>query len=372
MNDRPHSDPLRNVLLLQGGGALGAYQLGVIEALLAGGKTPAWVVGTSIGAINGALLAGNQPHRRLERLRSFWETVSHGTARGEDPAAAGLIGLWQAWRTIVGGQPGFFFPRVGSYFPLGLRTEPGTASYYDVAPLRRTLENLVDFDFLAHSPIRLSVGAVDVESGRMRYFDSRDERIGVDHILASGALPPAFPAVEIGEQHFWDGGLYSNTPLEHVLADRPRISSLCFLTTLWPTTGSAPDNLRDVLERAKDIQYGSRDETLLQVESEVHRLRQAVSLLAGRLPQGLHDDETRAAAALGCDSVFHVVRLEAPHLPGEDQTKDIEFVPERVQKRRHAGRADTEAALANRGWIASAPPLQGLAIHNPRACSVAG
>ncbi|MCB1906172.1 MAG: patatin-like phospholipase family protein [Rhodocyclaceae bacterium] len=363
MNDLSPPDRLRNVLLLQGGGALGAYQLGVIEALLAGGKVPEWIVGTSIGAINGALLAGNQPHRRLERLQAFWDTISHGGARGDDPTAAGVIGLWQSWRTIVAGQPGFFFPRMGSYFPLGLRTEAGTASYYDVAPLRRTLEKLVDFDFLAHSPIRLSVGAVDVESGRMRYFDNREERIGVDHILASGALPPAFSAVAIGERHYWDGGLYSNTPLEYVLQDQPRRDSLCFLATLWPVTGAAPDNLRDVLERAKDIQFASRDQNVLEVEAQLQALRRAVTLLANRLPPALHDDDSRAAAALGCDSTYHVIRLESPHLPGEDQTKDIEFVPERVDKRRRAGRRDAQAALAGCAWNVAAGDRRGLLVH---------
>ncbi|MCB1955810.1 MAG: patatin-like phospholipase family protein [Rhodocyclaceae bacterium] len=363
MNDRMSPMPLRNVLLLQGGGALGAYQLGVIEALIGAGRVPDWVVGTSIGAINGALLAGNQPHRRLERLQEFWTTVSRGIPRGEDETAASVIGTWQAIQAIVTGIPGFFTPRLGSYFPLGLRTEPLEASYYDVAPLRHTLERLVDFDFLAHSPIRLSVGAVDLESGRMRYFDNRRDRLQVDHILASGALPPAFPPVEIEGRHYWDGGLYSNTPLEYVLSERPRRDSLCFLATLWPVTGEAPDNLRDVLERTKDIQFASRSETLLAKEAELQALRSAIATLASRLPDGAQDDDARQAAALGCDSVYHVVRLEAPHLPGEDQYKDIEFVPERVAKRARAGHADASAALEDARWTRVDTARRGLIVH---------
>ncbi len=363
MNDRLSPQPLRHVLLLQGGGALGAYQLGVIEALIGAGRVPEWVVGTSIGAINGALLAGNQPHRRLERLQAFWSTVSRGIPRGDDPAAASVIGTWQTLQAMITGIPGFFAPRLGSYFPLGLRTEPTDASYYDVAPLRHTLERLVDFDFLAHSPIRLSVGAVDVESGRMRYFDSRRERLGVEHILASGALPPAFPAVEIEGRHYWDGGLFSNTPLEYVLSERPRRDSLCFLATLWPATGDAPDNLRDVLERSKDIQFASRSETLLAMEAELQALRAAIATLAERVPDGGMDDAARQAAALGCDSVYHVVRLGAPHLPGEDQYKDIEFVPERVAKRAQAGFDDTTAALESAHWANADTTRRGLIVH---------
>ena len=365
MNDRASSSLLRNVLLLQGGGALGAYQLGVIEALQAAGRTPEWVVGTSIGAINGALLAGNPPHRRIERLQEFWSTVARGTPRGNDPLAASVIGAWQGLETLLIGVPGFFFPRLGSLFALGLPTQPSQASFYDVTPLRHTLERLIDFDFLAHSPIRLSVGAVNVESGEMRYFDSARERLTVDHILASGALPPAFPPVKIGEHHYWDGGIYSNTPLEHVLHDLPRRSSLCFLASLWPEDSEVPEKLSAVLARSKDIQFASRTEALMRAEQETHRLRHALAMLADQLPEQSRTPETRALAALGCNSVFHVVPLQTPHLPGEDQWKDIEFVAERIQRRRDAGRADTRAALLAQQWTCPARALEGVVVHDP-------
>lgn len=371
MNDRFPDPSLRKVLLLQGGGALGAYQLGVIEALVAAGRTPEWVVGTSIGAINGALLAGNPPHLRIERLQAFWHAVARGTPRGEDPAVAQLIGDVQALRTVTLGVPGFFLPRAGSYFPFGLRTEPGQASYYDIAPLRHTLSHLIDFDFLAHSPIRLSVGAVDIESGQIRYFDSHRERLTLDHILASGALPPAFPAVEIEGRHYWDGGIYSNTPLEFVLQDSPRRSSLCFLATLWPVQGHTPDNLRDVLERSKDIQFASRAQTLLEMEQQMHRLRHAIATLASRLPDEARSPELRELARLGCDSVFHVVRLQAPHLTAEDQFKDIEFVPERIHLRRSAGYADTRAAIQAEPWAAGDTARQGMLVHDAGHCETA-
>ena len=364
MNDRaPPPDSLRNVLLLQGGGALGAYQVGVIEALLAGDRVPAWVVGTSIGAINAALIAGNPPHLRLERLQTFWRTVAQGMPRGDDPVAASVIGSWQALRTIALGVRGFFVPRLGSPFSLGLRSDVAKASYYDVAPLRRTLGKLIDFDFLAHSPIRLSVGAVDVESGAIRYFDSAHERITVDHILASGALPPAFPAVEVDGRRYWDGGIYSNTPLEYVLQDSPRVSSLCFLATLWPVEGKTPDNVADALERSKDIQFASRAHTLLAMEQETQQLRHAISLLAERVPDDALTPELKDLAALGCRSMFHVVRLQAPRLPGEDQFKDIEFVAERIHKRRSAGYADTRAALAAQAWRQPTGADEGLCVH---------
>ena len=361
-------EPERTILVFQGGGALGAYQAGVFEAMVESGRQPDWVVGTSIGAINAALIAGNPPEVRLARVRAFWDRMSGGEGPGY-PLLPFLVGngLQNGWRTLhtmAFGLPGFFQPRQSLAFALDLLMEAEMASFYDVSPLRETLLELVDFDYLAESPIRLSVGAVDVESARLTYFDSKHTRIGVEHILASGALPPAFPPVKIDGRLYWDGGVYSNTPLEWILHDQPREHSLCLFATLWPRADASPRNLSDVLRRAKEIQYASRAEALIEMEQEMHRLRHAVNLLSRELATYAPDSPLRALFNLSCGSVFHVVALEVPRLDGEDQSKDIEFGAERVRERWSAGRADARRALEDRPWCAEVPPTHGVVVHD--------
>lgn len=351
-------EPQRTILVFQGGGALGAYQAGVFEALEASGRQPDWAVGTSIGAINAALIAGNPPERRRERIQTFWDRMSRpetglaaawrlpetGLAIGD-----GLGSTLRSMQTMAFGLRGFFQPRTNASFAFGLATAPGEAGFYDVAPLRETLLELVDFDYLAESPVRLSVGAVDVESAQIRYFDSRHCRLGPEHILASGALPPAFPPVEIDGRLYWDGGIYSNTPLEWILHE-PRIHSLCLFAALWQQNDLPPQTLRDVLRRSKEIQYSSRAESLIAIERELHQLRHAVNLLSHELAELNSQSPLRDLACLGCGSVFHLVYLQAPRLPGEDHTKDIEFEAGRVAERRAAGFADTARALQEKPW----------------------
>ncbi len=363
--------PRRNILVFQGGGALGAYQAGVFEASLEAGYEPDWVVGTSIGAINAVLIAGNPPERRLARVREFWARMAHhavgGTpflGNGPGDADAILENALRSAVTMTFGLQGFFKPRFGSGFPLNLPTAPEVASFYDVTPLRKTLEELVDFDYLAQSPVRLSVGAVDVESAELTYFDSKFQPITVDHILASGALPPAFPPAHIGGRYYWDGGIYSNTPLEWILHDQPRTHSLCLFATLWPIGDTAPDTLRDVLRRSKEIQFASRAEALIEMEQELHKLRHAVNLLAGALAEHVPDSPLLDLACLGCGSVFHVVHLEVPRLPGEDQSKDLEFDGDRVAKRWKAGLEDARRAFVAKPWDAPIPPTSGVVVHD--------
>lgn len=362
-------EPRRNILVFQGGGALGAYQAGVYEALVASGRQPDWVVGTSIGAINAALIAGNPPRRRLERVRAFWERMSQhfghrsgpwDVAEGNGPLESSLRSLY----TMAFGLRGFFRPRANPAFALSLPTAVEAASYYDVAPLRQTLEELVDFDYLADSPVRLAVGAVDVESAELRYFDTRFERIGPEHILASGALPPAFPPVRIGERYYWDGGIYSNTPLEWILQDQPRDHSLCLFATLWQHHDAAPDSLPDVLRRSKEIQFASRADALIEMERQVHQLRHAVNLLTRALAEHTPESPLQDLHCLGCGSVFHVVQLEVPRLDGEDQSKDIEFDADRVARRWAAGRADAARALADQPWRVQVERAEGIVVHD--------
>ena len=366
-------EPQRNILVFQGGGALGAYQAGVFEAFEASGRQPDWVVGTSIGAINAALIAGNPPNRRLQRLTAFWERMSQpesglaaGWMRSDADSALGeafgstLRGL----QTMAFGLPGFFQPRSNAWFALGQASDPTDASFYDVAPLRETLRELVDFDYLADSPVRLSVGAVDVESAKIHYFDSRQYRLGVEHILASGALPPAFPPVRIDGRLYWDGGIYSNTPLDWILHE-PRTHSLCLFATLWQQYDHPPQTLRDVLRRSKEIQYSSRAESLIAIERELHQLRHAVNLLSYELAELNAQSPLCDLACLGCGSVFHLVYLQAPRLPGEDHTKDIEFEAGRIAERRAAGLADTRRALHERPWEKEkVARSEGIVVHD--------
>ena len=345
-------EPQRSILVFQGGGALGAYQAGVFEAFEASGRQPDWVVGTSIGAINAALIAGNLPNRRRERIKTFWDRMARpetGLAAGWSLPEAGLGNTLRNLHTLAFGLPGFFQPRTNAAFACGLATAPTDASFYDVAPLRETLLELVDFDYLAESPVRLSVGAVDIESAQIRYFDSHHCRLGPEHILASGALPPAFPPVCIDGRLYWDGGIYSNTPLEWILHE-PRIHSLCLFATLWQQDDHPPQTLSDVLRRSKEIQYSSRAESLIAIEQELHQLRHAVNLLSYELAELNAQSPLRDLACLGCGSVFHLVYLQAPRLPGEDHTKDIEFTAGRVAERWAAGLADARLALHEKPW----------------------
>jgi NTE family protein len=365
MNQKSPVLPKRTILLFQGGGALGAYQAGVFEAMNLSGLAPDWVVGTSIGSINAALIAGNRPERRMEHLYEFWARVSQGWHIDLPDADLPFLPQLNKLLTITGGLPHFFLPHWGHGFHFGWPAAPAKAGLYDVSPLRKTLEELVDFDYLNNSPIRISVGAVDVENGQIRYFDSRQERIGVEHILASGALPPAFPAVEIEGRHYWDGGIHSNTPLEWMLRDSPRQHSLCLMATLWPLEDVVPTTLPDVLRRSKELQYASRSRTLIKLEQELHTLRHTVSQLAAKLPPELRaDKEIAQAVDRGCRSVYHLVRLQAPRLAGDDHTKDIDFTPTGIGQRWAAGQRDTLRALAAKLWETPLGPEQGVLLHD--------
>ena len=364
--------PQRTILVFQGGGAVGAYQLGVYGALCKEGRQPDWVVGTSIGAINGAIIAGNPPERRLERLQAFWETMS---LTGEEnswasPFVAPFVAPGESMSSILSsmhlmtqGLPGFFQPKLFSSFALGTNVPPEDAAYYDVSPLRDTLLDLVDFDYLATSPIRLSVGATDIQSASIKYFDSATTRLGPEHIMASGALPPAFPPVQIDGRYYWDGGLYSNTPLDWIL-HQPRDHSLCIFATLWPIDDSVPTSSGEVMRREKEIRFASRAESVIEMEQEMHQLRHAVNLLAHELGDKITDLPIKELFDLGCGSVFHVLHLQAPRLPGEGAYKDIEFVSDRIHERAEAGFSDMTRAFEDKPWNQKVPPMQGIVVHN--------
>jgi NTE family protein len=356
--------PGQVVLVLQGGGALGAYQVGVYEALHDAGVEPDWVIGTSIGAINAALIAGNRREDRMERLNAFWRHVeSPGTLVGPFDWL-GMGNLMANMTTVMRGIPAFFEPNVAAL--RGTRAHVGVeaASYYSTEPLRRTLGELVDFAAMQGGPTRLTVGAVNACTGAMRYFDSRDEAICVEHVMASGALPPAFPAVRIDGQPYWDGGIYSNTPIEAVLDDNPRRDGLIFAVNVWHQTGPEPDSIWQVMGRQKDIQYASRADSHILRQKQIHRLRHVIRELANQLPASKQNEaQVKELRAWGCGTTMHVAHLLAPRLEGEDHTKDIDFTPAGVRSRREAGYADTQRMLERAPWQAPTDPIEGVIEH---------
>ena len=356
--------PGQVVLVLQGGGALGAYQVGVYEALHDAGIEPDWVIGTSIGAINAAVIAGNRPANRIERLNAFWRHVEVPAY----PAGAfdwlGFGNMLANMTTLMRGIPAFFEPNVaalrGAHASVGVEA----AGYYSTEPLRETLNTLVDFASLNDSPTRLTVGAVNACTGAMRYFDSRKECLCIEHVMASGALPPAFPAVRVDGQPYWDGGIYSNTPIEAVLDDKPRRDSLIFAVNVWHQTGPEPESIWEVMARQKDIQYASRADSHIARQKQLHRLRHVIRELTKQLPAGKQSDpHVQELASWGCSTTMHVVHLLAPRLEGEDHTKDIDFTRAGVHTRRAAGYAHTLRMIECAPWRAPTDPIEGVIEH---------
>jgi NTE family protein len=352
------------VLVLQGGGALGAYQVGVYQALHEAGIEPDWVVGTSIGAINASLIAGNPVAQRMERLLEFWAGVEHSDWQNSLGAWPGIGSMMANWMTMAGGLKGFFQPNplafIGQHTPLG----PEAAGYYRTTPLRDTLNRLVDFALVQQNSCRLTVGAANVRTSEMTYFDSRDMQLGVEHVMASGALPPAFPAVRVGADLFWDGGILSNTPVEAIFDDYPRRSSLVFAVHLWNPHGPEPSNLWEVTNRQKDVQYSSRALSHILKQKQLHRMRHIVAELTKKLPPELRaDPEVADYASYGCLTQMHIVRLLAPRLDNEDHTKDIDFSRGGIRQRREAGYVHTKGILALEPWNTPVEKIEGVVLH---------
>ena len=365
------------VLVLQGGGALGAYQAGVYEALDKQGVRPSWVAGVSIGAINAAIIAGNPPERRVERLREFWDGVSSRLLAPALPASYGTLARemfneTSAALVALAGVPGFFTPR---FPPAALQPAgtPGALSYYDTAPLEKTLERLADFD-LINTPdvkykVRLSVGAVNVETGNFRYFDSTDatyaKPITPRHIMASGALPPGFAPVEIDNEFYWDGGLVSNTPLQYVI-DQPAASDmLVFQVDLFSARGRMPRNLSEVAERGKDIQFASRTRLNTDVVAQQQKLTHAAQSLAAKLPAKFaQDPDLIALLNAGSPAAITIVHLIHRSKHYETQSKDYEFSRHTVREHWDAGRADVECSLTSQSWLSRGRPQAGIRVFD--------
>ncbi len=342
-------------LVLQGGGALGSYQAGVYQALAEADLHPDWVAGISIGAINSAIIAGNPSHRRVERLRDFWETVStsplgipHSNSfEIKDELSHQLVNQAHAMSILLFGAPNFFVPRLPPawLWPGGSADK---ASYYDNSPLRTTLERLIDFDRINDGGMRFSVGAVDIRSGNFTYFDSTTHRIGVEHILASGSLPPGFPATEIDGQYFWDGGLISNTPLTWVLDYRPRKDTLAFQVDLWNARGQLPKDLIDVEVRQKEIIYSSRTRAATEQYKRAQKLRNAVSNLLKQLPADFKDGEdAKLLEGEVDDKVCNIVHLIYRAQAYEGIAKDFEFSRRTMEEHWQSGYSNARETLKN-------------------------
>jgi NTE family protein len=362
---RGKSQERQIVLVLQGGGALGAYQAGVYHALHEHGIEPDWIIGTSIGAINASLIAGNPIADRLERLKEFWTRMAYRPPFGV-PAWTGLPDTISYWKTLLRGIPDFFEPNAGAFLGTHVPLGPDGAGFYSTAPLEKTLLELVDFSLVNKCKPRLTVGAAHVRTSEMKYFDSRDGEIGVKHIMASGALPPAFPAVRIDGELYWDGGILSNTPTEAIFDDNPRKNSLIFAVHLWNPMGEEPSTIWEVLNRHKDIQYSSRVASHIARQRQMHHMRHIINDLAKFLPDEVRKrSEVRELMAYGCPTTMHVVRLLAPQLENENHTKDVDFSPSSIRRRWEAGYGKTVRALEQAPWEREFDPLEGVILHEP-------
>ena len=368
--------PGQVVLVLQGGGALGAYQGGIYEALHEAGIEPNWVIGTSSGAINAGIIAGNPADRRLDQLRKFWTTMEYKPWWGNSPFLEPWLGSGRLladltnqsanMMALFGGVAGYYTPNHaltwgGAKAALGVER----AALYDTKDLEKTMTALTDPACFNSKNPRLTVGTVNVKTGKMHYWDSERMPLALNHVLASAALPPSFPAVRIDGDPYWDGGIYSNTPIEAVFDDNPRRDSIIFADQMWHTSGPEPQSLEDVLSRQKDIQFASRDDSHIARQQDLHRLRHIVRELVKLVPEDQRiSPEVKQFAAYGCRTFMHVVQLNGPHIEGEGNSRDIDFTSASIRARWKAGHDDTARALERRPWENEFDPMAGVAVHN--------
>jgi NTE family protein len=343
----------RIALLLQGGGALGAYQAGVYQALAEADLHPDWIAGISIGALNAAIIAGNPAEKRVEKLREFWETISRPPLGM--PSLCGfeikneyshrIVNQLYSIGALVCGAPGFFEPRLPS--PLIFPPESiETLSYYDVSALKATLLRLVDFDLINSGETHLSVGAVNVSTGNFVYFDNDCCDLTPAHVMASGSLPPGFAATEIDGEFYWDGGLVSNTPLQWVLDSEPRKDTLAFQIDLWSARGEIPRNLLELETRQKEIRYSSRTRAATDQFKKMQKLRRAAAKLLERIPRDLRQTpEAELLASAADDKVYNIVHLIYRSKRYEGASKDFEFSRKTMEEHWKAGYNDCVRTL---------------------------
>jgi NTE family protein len=357
----------RVALVLQGGGALGAYQAGVYQALHEAGMEPDWVCGVSIGAINSAIIAGNPPEQRLEKLRTFWDRITarkvwHYTPDGDIYRKA--RNLTSSFMTTTLGQPGFFKPHEMHPWlsPAGAKS---ATSYYDTTPLRETLLELVDFDLINSRPIHFAVGAVNVLTGNFLYFDNKKEVIEPEHVMASGALPPALPMVRIGTDHFWDGGIVSNTPLQHLLDQEDGQNSLVFQVDLFSARGALPRDIHEVTSRHKDIVYSSRTRHNTDIYRKMNNLKASLYKALQKVPEAeLSPEERSTREKLAHLSGITILQLIYQQKAYEGDSKDYDFSATSMREHWMSGLEDTRRTLKRRDWLAMPPEGMGIVVHD--------
>ena len=362
----PRLDHEHIVLVLQGGGALGAYQAGVFEAMTHIPSEPHWVAGVSIGAINAALIVGNQPHQRIERLREFWELLTSNSALLAPMFDQQWSAIHQMGASMAAslGVPGFYKPRFPPpmFQPEG---SDGAISFYDTAPLRATLERLVDFDLINSRKVRLSVGAVNVRTGNSVYFDNTRQKIGPEHIMASGALPPAFAPVMIDGEPYWDGGLVSNTPLQYVLDNRDMKKTMAVQVDLFSARGALPINMGGVSARQKDIQFSSRTRLGTDQATAAFKARQTVQRLIAKLPASMQNDpEVQYLKKATCVAHLDIVHLIYRQSRYELESKDYEFSRATMQAHWEAGKCDMQRTLDNPNWLRMASEDDSVTVYD--------
>jgi NTE family protein len=355
---RPESYDKKVALVLQGGGAPGSYQAGVYEALSTSQYVPDWIAGISVGAINAAIIAGNAPERRVERLRAFWEGITAPSALW--PALSGTtLGnhrCTSSLNAIMFGQPGFFAPRWPMHWVLGAKP----TSYYDTSALKDTLERLVDFDRINARETRFSVAAVNVRTGNFAYFDNAQMTTPPEHVMASGALPLGFPAVEIDGECYRDGGLVSNTPLQFVIESIPRSSRLILQVDLFYARGRRPSALEEVSEREKDTRYSSKTRAVTDLYHMIHDVRHNINGLWEQLPEALRNTpEAKFLYNFGCVTTMDIVQLIYRPSDPQGPAKDYEFSRTTMRRRWEQGLSDTRTTLLGSPWLAPMPPEVG-------------
>jgi NTE family protein len=357
----------RVALVLQGGGALGAYQAGVYQAMHEARLEPDWVSGVSIGAVNSAIIAGNPPSRRLRQLTTFWERITDRkiwpfTPDGDIYRKARNAA--SAWMTMMQGQPGFFAPRFPSPW-LSMAGAESATSYYENLPLRETLMDLVDFSMINERSTRFSVGAVNVLTGNFVYFDNTVEQIGPEHVMASGALPPALPMVKIGTDHYWDGGIVSNTPLQHLLDQDDNLNTLVFQVDLFSARGVLPRDIQDVMARQKDIMYSSRTRYNTDVFRRIHNWKVILFQALSRIPEANLTDQDRQLKSdlsnLPDITILHIIYQQKAY---EGHAKDYEFSGTSMREHWVSGYEDTKRTLKHQKWLKMPPPGAGIVVHD--------
>lgn len=357
----------QTVLLLHGGGALGSYQVGVFEGLAEHGYVPDWVIGTSIGAINGAIIAGNPPEQRVTKLKAFWNKIA--TLLPEPPNIIDNISLERAQHllsaqiTAAQGQPGFFKPRWWNPWT-GVESTADKLSYYDTSELRETLLEFIDFDLLNQQKTRLSMGAVRIATGRLVYFDNTKITIKPEHIMASCALPPGFPAVAVEGEFYWDGGLHSNNQLNLLLIDQEPVRYLCFMVHLFDAYGTRPTNMDGVLKRQKEITYSSHHQQSIYVYRNIHNLRHAIRVLGENLPKEKRNDPAfKELLKLGQSGIIHLARFHCKGMHSELSSKDYEFSLPTIRMRIENGYKDVCRCMLNPPWLNPCPENVGLVLY---------